>query len=420
MKLKNAWIALVILLGLSAAHAQVTGSGTTDFVPLWTGTASLGNSGIFQKGANVGIGTKTPSTKLDVVASSPSNAVITGTNTSSTTTSSPVGVLGVSSAQLGIGVFGQATATTSSSSTNNAFGVLGIVDSPFGAGVAGTASSAASSANASGVSGRADTQYGSGGYFFSTSTVGGTGVTGVSMNPSGAGVYGEAMSTAGGAAGVFGQTAAESGAGIGGSSTSATGNGSGVYAQVASPNATAAVLVNNGSGNLVIGQVGSTSSQVSVFRVDGTGKGFFDGGTQTGGADFAESIAASPERVPYQPGDLLAIDPTANRRLTLASEPYSSLVAGIYSTKPGVLATPHGMDEVASNEIPLAIVGIVPCKVSAENGPIQPGDLLVTSSTPGHAMKGTDRARMLGAVVGKALEPLSGRTGVIQVLVTLQ
>jgi len=54
------------------------------------------------------------------------------------------------------------------------------------------------------------------------------------------------------------------------------------------------------------------------------------------------------------------------------------------------------------------------------DGPITTGDLLVTSSTPGHAMKGTDRARMLGAVVGKALEPLREGTGVIQVLVTLQ
>jgi hypothetical protein len=35
-------------------------------------------------------------------------------------------------------------------------------------------------------------------------------------------------------------------------------------------------------------------------------------------------------------------------------------------------------------------------------------------------MKGTDRSRMLGAVVGKALEPLSEGKGVIEVLVTLQ
>ena len=35
-------------------------------------------------------------------------------------------------------------------------------------------------------------------------------------------------------------------------------------------------------------------------------------------------------------------------------------------------------------------------------------------------MKGTDGSRMLGAVVGKALERLDHGDGVIQVLVTLQ
>jgi len=68
----------------------------------------------------------------------------------------------------------------------------------------------------------------------------------------------------------------------------------------------------------------------------------------------------------------------------------------------------------------MAMVGIVPTKVSAENGAIHRGDLLVTSSTPGYAMKGTDRSRMLGAVIGKAMGTLGSGTGVIEVLVTLQ
>ena len=68
----------------------------------------------------------------------------------------------------------------------------------------------------------------------------------------------------------------------------------------------------------------------------------------------------------------------------------------------------------------MAMVGIVPTKVSAENGPIKRGDLLVTSSTVGYAMKGTDRSRMLGAIVGKAMANLGSGKGVIEVLVTLQ
>jgi hypothetical protein len=48
--------------------ATVTGSGTPQFVPLWRTTTSLGNSGIFQKGTRLGIGTKAPGAQLDVRA----------------------------------------------------------------------------------------------------------------------------------------------------------------------------------------------------------------------------------------------------------------------------------------------------------------------------------------------------------------
>jgi hypothetical protein len=177
------------------------------------------------------------------------------------------------------------------------------------------------------------------------------------------------------------------------------------------------LLVNASGGNVIIGQ----TNNADVFRVDTAGKGFFNGGTQTGGADFAESVAVVGDRSHYEPGDLLVIDREGKRRLAQASKPYSTLVAGIYSTKPGLLATPHQIDDPEiAHEVPLAVMGIVPCKTTAENGRIEVGDLLVTSSTPGYAMKGTDRSRMLGAVVGKALEPLPQGTGVIQVLVTLQ
>ena len=158
-----------------------------------------------------------------------------------------------------------------------------------------------------------------------------------------------------------------------------------------------------------------------VFRVDATGKGFFNGGTQTGGADFAESMDVVGAKSDYEPGDLMAIDADGDRRLVKATAAYSTGVAGIYATKPGVLASPYAAgDPRLADDVPLAMVGIVPCKVTAANGAIARGDLLVASSLPGYAMKGTDRTRMLGAVVGKALQPLPSGTGVILVLVTLQ
>jgi len=180
-----------------------------------------------------------------------------------------------------------------------------------------------------------------------------------------------------------------------------------------------ALDINNTFGNNIL--VGFQHG-VSLFRVDQTGQVFADGGYQASGADFAESVEVRGNRSEYEPGDLLVIDPSGERRLVLARTPYSTLVAGIYSTKPGVLATPHSMDDpaVKTSEVPLAVMGIVPCKVTVENGPIRVGDLLVTSSRAGYAMRGKDRRRMLGAVVGKALEPLKQGTGLIQVLVTLQ
>jgi hypothetical protein len=45
---------------------SVTGSGTTNYVPKWTSSSDIGNSLIFDDGTNVGIGTTTPSRKLDV------------------------------------------------------------------------------------------------------------------------------------------------------------------------------------------------------------------------------------------------------------------------------------------------------------------------------------------------------------------
>src|SRR5215470_5843810 len=50
--------------------ASTTGSGTTNFVPLWTSATNLGNSVVFQSGsggtAKIGVNTTTPATTLDV------------------------------------------------------------------------------------------------------------------------------------------------------------------------------------------------------------------------------------------------------------------------------------------------------------------------------------------------------------------
>jgi hypothetical protein len=139
------------------------------------------------------------------------------------------------------------------------------------------------------------------------------------------------------------------------------------------------------------------------------------------GGDYAESVDVTGSRTNYEPGDVLVLDAENPGKVLKSAEAYSTSVSGIYSTKPGMVGRRQTTDaKTSTSEVPMAMVGIVPAKVSAENGPIKVGDLLVTSSTLGYAMKGTDRSQMLGAVIGKALGSLDSGTGVIEVLVTLQ
>ena len=171
--------------------------------------------------------------------------------------------------------------------------------------------------------------------------------------------------------------------------------------------------------DILVGQTFPAGSTKVVFRLDTFGDIHMAGNLFTNGGDFAETIAVNGTKSGYAAGDVLVIDQSANRQLTRTAKPYSTLVAGIYSTRPGVLAGSR-MEKGPTPDVPLAVVGIVPCKVTAENGAIQAGDLLVTSSKAGYAMKGTNRKKMMGAVLGKALQPLPKGDGVIQVLVTLQ
>jgi hypothetical protein len=129
-------------------------------------------------------------------------------------------------------------------------------------------------------------------------------------------------------------------------------------------------------------------------------------------ADFAEMLPAVGS---LEPGDVLAIGPDGN--LIQSTQPSQTTVVGVYSFRPSFLGNSQFADK--DGYVPLALIGIVPVKASAENGAIQPGDLLVSSSTPGHAMKAGANPPQ-GAVIGKALGPLTENTGFVQMLVTLQ
>ena len=136
--------------------------------------------------------------------------------------------------------------------------------------------------------------------------------------------------------------------------------------------------------------------------------------------DFAVTMPVEGDKAGYEPGDVLAVHASGSGAAERTSAEYSPAVVGVYSAMPAFVGGRSVTGDDPSAGVPVAILGVVACKVSAENGPIRPGDLLVTSATPGHAMR-ADRERTLpGTILGKALESLDSGTGLIQVLVTLQ
>jgi M6 family metalloprotease-like protein len=188
------------------------------------------------------------------------------------------------------------------------------------------------------------------------------------------------------------------------------------------------------------------------------------------GADLAEHIDVSES---VQPGDVVEPDPEHPKHYRKARG--NSSVSGVISTQPGItlnntrqrpipsqsttaLIATIGIPSLTVEESPLALswslqtlidvgrlfeighlrvsqlyqlvlrqdmrpllalMGRVPVKATTENGPIQPGDLLVVSaSRPGYATKCKDPKACEGSVVGKALENLEQGEGLIFVLVT--
>jgi hypothetical protein len=149
----------------------------------------------------------------------------------------------------------------------------------------------------------------------------------------------------------------------------------------------------------------------------------------TGGSDFAENFGVNIEKAnngamtaKVEAGMVVSIDPANPGKLQLSTQAYDRRVAGIISgaggAKPGLMMSQEGT--LADGQHPVALSGRVYCWADASQGAIEPGYLLTTSSTPGHAMKATDTAKAQGAIIGKAMTGLKSGKGLVLVLVTLQ
>lgn len=174
-----------------------------------------------------------------------------------------------------------------------------------------------------------------------------------------------------------------------------------------------------------VGVVGENTAQgfagLFVGNVDVRGSIFCDGDVILRNADCAEDFDLVAD-VAAEPGTVMKID--VDGALRPSTTAYDGCVAGVVSGagdyRPALRLDSRAVLSGDVPRAPIALVGKVFCKVDATAAPIAVGDLLTTSNTPGHAMRAGDPGRAFGAVIGKALRPLAGGTGLIPILIALQ
>lgn len=182
------------------------------------------------------------------------------------------------------------------------------------------------------------------------------------------------------------------------------------------------IVLNAQLGNIAVGGPAGAAGNIFIFPENSSAASIqLDG--QSGdivlsNADCAEDFDIYNSEA-VCPGMVMVID--QEDLLRPSTEPYDTKVAGVVSGaggfRPGlVLDRKHPKN----NRLPVALMGKVYCLADAGYSSIEVGNLLTTSSTPGHAMKAIDPQRSFGAVIGKALRPLKSGRGLIPLLIALQ
>jgi len=192
---------------------------------------------------------------------------------------------------------------------------------------------------------------------------------------------------------------------------------------------------NTGAGTLGTFDIYNQSDNVIGVSVSATGNVGIGTVTPTAKLDVAGSINVTGNiNAKYQDvaewvetptkladGTVVIVDPKSPNRVIASGKAYDTRVAGAVSRQPGMI-----LGEGSDSKAMIAANGRVLIKVDARYGAIKIGDLLVTSPTPGYAMKskpvtvGGVTFHRTGTILGKALQAMPNGKGEILVLLMLQ
>jgi|GEM_PF-2179158 len=136
-----------------------------------------------------------------------------------------------------------------------------------------------------------------------------------------------------------------------------------------------------------------------------------DGDFIGAGADLAEIMEVSDNQEDdLEKGEVVVLD--ENLTVKRSQEERETGVAGVVSTDPAIVMAKD------REGVELALAGTAPVEVTTENGDIEPGDLLTTSSEPGKAMKCENPVECQGSIIGKAGESATS-DGTVEMVITL-
>jgi len=201
---------------------------------------------------------------------------------------------------------------------------------------------------------------------------------------------------------------------VSGSAASAT--TAGTVTTAAQPNITSVGTLSSltASGQIQGGSLRSTTLTTGSNSTAGSVTGDW---TLTAGstwnatyADLAEKYTADSD---YEPGTVVVFGGDAE--LSVTGQHATHTVAGIVTTNPAQVYNAECTAGEGEFVVELALIGRVPCKVI---GPIEKGDLIVTSDQAGFGCKGDPDNIKPGSVIGKAISAFNdGLDGVVEVLV---